>query len=108
MTNTTNLAIPLVAQNQAQKEVTVNEALSVIDAILNCGAIDNGLATPPVSPAEGDLYIVGASATGGWLGQDDNIAYYNTTWKFIIPNEGMTIWVHDEDMQYSWDGAAWH
>lgn len=107
MTNTTNLNISLVAQNQAQKEVTVNEALCVIDAILNRGAADRGLNTPPESPSAGDLYIVGASPTGVWTGHANHIAYYNTTWKFITPNEGMTIWVSDENMQYSWDGSVW-
>ena len=42
MANTTNLVIPLVASNQAQKEVTVNTAIATIDAILNTGAIDRG------------------------------------------------------------------
>lgn len=107
MTNTTNLNISLVAQNQAQKEITVNEALSVIDAVLNRGAIHNGTNTPPGSPASGDLYIIGNSPTGSWVSRANHIAYYNTTWKFITPNEGMTIWVNDEDMQYSWDGSAW-
>jgi len=35
------------------------------------------------------------------------LGYYNSTWKFITPNEGMTIWLNDEDCQYSWDGSAW-
>jgi len=69
MGNTTNLSISLVAQNQAQKEVTVNEALSIIDAVLNRGAVHNGTNTPPVSPAEGDLYIIGGSPTGAWSGK---------------------------------------
>lgn len=107
MTNTCNLNIPLVAQNQAQKEVTVNEALCVIDAILNRGAIHKGANTPPASQASGDLYIIGTVPTGAWNGRANNIAYYNTIWKFITPNEGMTIWVNDEDLQYSWDGAGW-
>lgn len=107
MTNTTNLNIPLVAQNQSQKEITVNEALCVLDAILNRGVVYKGTNTPPASPIAGELYIIGHAPTGAWLGRTNNISYYNTTWKFISPNEGMTIWVNDEDLQYSWDGAGW-
>jgi len=107
MTTTNNLNISLVAQNQSQKEVTVNEAISVIDAILNRGAVHLGTNTPPGSPNAGDLYIVGSSPTGGWSGKANNIAYYNTTWKFIAPNEGFTIWVNDENISYTWDGSAW-
>jgi hypothetical protein len=107
MANTTNLNIPLVASNQAQKEVTVNAAISALDAILNCGAIDRALNTPPGSPTAGDLYIIGGSPSGAWASNANDIAYYLTAWNFINPNEGMTIWVNDENMQYTWDGAAW-
>ncbi len=107
MATTNNLSISLVAQSQAQKEVTVNTAISVIDAVLNTGVIDRETATPPASPAEGDIYIVGASATGDWAGHDDELAYYNSGWKFISPNEGMTIWVNDEDKHYTYDGSGW-
>lgn len=107
MANTTNLVIPLVASNQAQKEVTVNTAIATIDAILNTGAIDRGLNTPPSSPADADLYIVGSSPTGVWTTQANKIAYYQTSWKFITPNEGMTLWVMDEDKNYTYNGTAW-
>ncbi len=107
MTNTTNLNIALIAQNQAQKEITANEAISIIDAILNRGAIHRGTNTPPGSPIAGDLYIIGASPTGIWASKANNITYYNTTWKFISPNEGMKIWVNDEDTIYIWNGLSW-
>jgi hypothetical protein len=104
---TTNLNIPLIAANQAQKEVTANEAFSTIDAILNRGAVSRGVNSVPASPYAGDLYIIGNVPTGSWAGQGNKLTYYNTTWKFINPNEGITIWVNDEDVAYSWDGAAW-
>lgn len=107
MANTTNLVIPLVASNQAQKEVTVNAAIATIDVILNTGAIDRGLNTPPVSPLDADLYIVGSSPTGVWATHANKIAYYQTSWKFITPNEGMTLWVKDEDKNYTYNGSAW-
>ena len=34
MTTTTNLGIPLIEQSQAQKEVTINQALNVFDAMI--------------------------------------------------------------------------
>lgn len=107
MTTTAHLNIALVEQNQSQKEVTVNEALVVMDAILNTGVIDKDLATPPGSPTAGDVYIVAASGTGDWSGNDGKIAYYNQLWKFITPREGMVFWVNDENRLYSYDGAAW-
>lgn len=108
MTTTTNLGLTLVEQAQAQKEVTVNEALVRIDALLNRGALDKDLATPPGSPASGDLYIVAASPTGDWSGHAGEIAYYEQIWRFVTPNEGLTLWVSDEDELYSYDGSAWN
>ncbi|MDB2415359.1 DUF2793 domain-containing protein [Rickettsiales bacterium] len=108
MTITTNMAITLVAQNQSQKEVTVNEAITKIDAILNVGAVSQGDNTPPGSPAEGDVYILGSSPTGAWATHSKKIAYYqSSTWKFIAANEGMSLWVNDEDLLYKFDGTNW-
>lgn len=107
MATTDHLGITLVEQSQSQKEVTVNTALVMLDAMLNAGIIDKDLAAPPGSPANGALYIVASGATGAWAGKDNQIAWYNLTWKFIVPAEGLTFWVRDEDKLYSWNGTAW-
>lgn len=108
MTNSNNLSFAFIAQNQSQKEVTANEALSVIDAILNRGAVSIGDTTPPMTPSEGDLYILGASATGDWSSHDKEVAYYfNSSWNFISPNEGISLWVNDEDKFYAYNGTNW-
>ena len=107
MPNSNNLGFAYVEQAQAQKEVTVNEALERIDGVLNRGVIDKDLTTAPGSPAEGDLYIVAASATGDWAGQSGNLALYHQGWQFIAPKEGSLFWVNDENKLYVYDGAAW-
>lgn len=107
MTTTSHISLTLVEQSQAQKEVTVNTAFARIDAMLNTGAISRSTSTPPGSPAAGDVYIVGASPTGAWAGQAGNITFYDQTWKFISPREGMPLWVNDEDVLYIYDGAIW-
>lgn len=108
MTTTPHLNISLVEQSQSQKEVTVNAAIAAIDALMNTGAKDKDLATPPGSSAEGDVYIVAASSTGAWSGQAGKVAYYlNGAWAFLTPHEGLTLWVNDEDTHYSYDGSAW-
>lgn len=107
MTTTTNLSLTLVEQAQAQKEVTVNAALVRLDALMNRGAQDKDLATPPGSPSAGDLYIVGNSATDDWAGKEGQIAYYEQLWRFIVPNAGMRIFVADEGTLYAYDGTNW-
>lgn len=108
MATSNNLGFTLIEQAQSQKEVTANAALTRIDAILNRGASDKDLTTPPVSPSAGDLYIVAASATGDWASQDGKITYYlDAAWQFITPLEGMTIWVNDENRRYVYSNSAW-
>jgi len=107
MTTTNHLGITLVQQSQSQKEVTVNTAFTRMDAFLNNGAKSRSTATPPGSPAGGDVYIVAASPTGAWAGQAGKLAYFDQTWQFIAPNEGMTLWVDDEDLVYSYNGSLW-
>lgn len=102
-----NIGFTFIEQSQSQKEVTANAALAAIDALMNTGAIDKDLATPPTSPANGDVYIVAASPTGAWAGKAGQIAYYNSGWKFIVPKEGVTLWVKDEDVYYIYSGSAW-
>ncbi len=107
MTTTSHLAITLVEQAQSQKELTLNQALVRIDALLNTGAKSRTIATPPVSPILGDVYIIASSPTGDWVGQAGKITYYDSIWRIITPNEGMTLWVNDENLIYSYDGTSW-
>ncbi len=107
MAQTQHLGITLIEQSQSQKEVTANEAFNRLDALLNTGAIDKDVATPPGSPAEGDVYIVASGATDDWATHENDIAYYSQIWRFITPREGLIIWVNDEDALYRYDGSAW-
>lgn len=108
MATTNNLAITKLEASQAQKDITVNEALITIDALLNTGVIDRDLTAPPGTPAEGDIYIVAAAASGDWLAKEHHIAHYdNGAWRFIAPNEGLTMWLKDENTLITYNGSTW-
>src|SRR3546814_15984185 len=66
---TPRFALPLLAVAQAQKEVTHNEALTLLDALVHAAIEAGPLATPPASPAVGPCWIVDADATGAWTGE---------------------------------------
>lgn len=101
MADTNRLALPLLAASQAQKHVTVNEALKLLDAIIQAGVIDKDLTAPPGSPAEGDIHIVGASATGAWAGKANDLAIYQDgAWVFVTPLNGFIAFVADENTLY--------
>lgn len=120
MATSADLGIPYISGTQDQPEVTHNTALNVIQALLN-GAIDQGTNTPPGSPSEGDIYILGAAPTGVWTGRANCVAIYmGTSWEFVpgddgsgtpitmgARQEGLRIYVRDEDNVYVWNGSSW-
>jgi hypothetical protein len=63
MTETANLGMPFIEGSQAQKHVTHNEALRILDAAVQIGVLDTALTAPPSSSAEGARYIVATGAT---------------------------------------------
>ncbi|MEN8919412.1 MAG: DUF2793 domain-containing protein, partial [Octadecabacter sp.] len=70
------LSMPYIQPAQAQKHVTHNEALFLLDAVVQLAVEDVTLTTPPSGPAPNARYIVGASATGDWAGHDNKVALY--------------------------------
>jgi hypothetical protein len=58
MSETIHLALPYIAASQAQKHVTHNEALRMLDALVMLSVKDRDLSAPPGSPEEGDRYLV--------------------------------------------------
>ena len=57
---TARFDLPLLFAGQAQKEGTVNEVAARIDALLH-GAIEGELAAPPISPSDGQAWLVSAA-----------------------------------------------
>jgi hypothetical protein len=105
---TPNLALPYIAQGQAQKEVAHNEALNLLDAIVQLAVLDRDLAAPPSSPAQGARYLVAASPTGAWAGHASQIAVFlDGAWAFLVPRTGWLAYVVDEGALLAWTGSAW-
>lgn len=108
MSSTPNTSLPYLIAGQAQAEVTVNDALNIIDAFLGQGALDKDLSDPSgLTPSNGDVYIVGGSAVGDWATHDGKVAIYYDGWTFLSPQEGWRLWLRDEDRPYTYDGSAW-
>lgn len=86
MTTTPNLDLPYLQANQAQKHVTLNEALRRLDALVQIAVASRSLAAPPETPLEGQRYIPAAGASGAWLGHEGEIAaFQDGAWAFFAP-----------------------
>ena len=105
---TPNLALPELVASQAQKEVTHNEALAIIDALLGGRVVNRTTTADPANPTAGDVYIVAATATGLFTGHENHLAhYYGGYWRFYTPKEGWTVRVKDEDIFVTFTGSVW-
>ena len=84
MSNSPRIGLPYLDAAQAQKHVTMNEALARLD-IFAAGRVETmALASPSASPAEGEGHIVPAAASGAWAGHDGTVAaFLNGGWEFI-------------------------
>lgn len=108
MTDTPRLALPVIEAAQAQKHVTHNEALVLLDALTQLAVESRTLTAPPGSPADGACYIPAAGATGAWSGWDGQIALYSGGgWLKIVPVSGLKAWVKGERLTVTFEDGIW-
>ncbi|MCZ8314950.1 DUF2793 domain-containing protein [Phreatobacter sp.] len=104
---TPRLSLPLLAAAQAQKHVTHNEALVLLDRLVHLVAADLRDA-PPVAPADGAAYLVGPAATGAFAGHAGALATFTDgAWRFDAPAPGWLCWLEAEAASVIYDGTAW-
>jgi len=104
---TSRLALPLLAPAQAQKHVTHNEALVLLDALVQLSVIERR-AAPPATLVEGARFIVGTSPTGAFSGHLHALAVVQDgAWLFIPPVEGWIAWVAAEQAAFVFRSGAW-
>lgn len=108
MTGTPHLGLPLLAAAQAQKHVTHNEALALIDALAQIALAASDIDDPPVDPAPGMRVLVGEAPTGAFAGQAGRIALFDAgAWRFLAPQPGWLAWIVTEAALVVFDGADW-
>ncbi len=108
MTDTSQLHLPLLQPAQAQKHVTVNEALVRLDGLVQLVMQSRSIATPPANAPDGTVYMLPSGAVNGWAGQDGKLAIAsNGGWVFLAPQAGWRGYVADEALRVFHDGAVW-
>lgn len=108
MENTANLALPYILPSQAQKHVTHNEALVLLDAIIQLAVVSRAVAAPPDDAPDGKRYIVPPAASGDWAGWQDAVALrLDGGWHRVDPQTGWFAWIGEEGSFVVWDGEMW-
>lgn len=108
MTNSPNLGLPFISASQTQKHVTHNEAIAMLDTLVQLAVESANVATPPESDVEGTRYIVPEGATDTWAGHASRIAQKEIGgWRFVAPSPGSRAWIKDDAALAVFDGAGW-
>lgn len=102
------LGLPFIMQSQAQKHVTHNEALQILDTLVQLSVESFNALAPPLDPAEGTAYALGTGTTGLWAGQDGMLAVQQSgAWAFFSPRPGWRAWNAQTGELRIWNGSTW-
>jgi hypothetical protein len=106
---TARFALPFLMPGQAQKELFHNEALAVLDSVIDASVEGPPQVSPPASPVEGQCWIVASAATDAWSGKDLSLAAWTSGgWRFVVPPAGMGVWNKADALILRFDGAGWN
>lgn len=107
---TPRLGLPYLAAGQAQKHVTLNEALSRLDGLVQPAVASRTLAVQPASPADGALYVLPADASGpDWAGRSAGtlMRFEAGAWEALPVQPGFLAWIADEEVLAVRTDAGW-
>lgn len=105
---TARMALPLLMPAQAQKHVTVNEAMLRLDGQVDLVLQSISRSTPPEAVVEGLCWGVPVGATNAWQAQGGKIAIgANGGWIFVTPQFGRRALVADRGLAAIHDGSRW-
>lgn len=105
---TERLALPLLATAQAQKEMTHNEALVLLDALVQPTVVSVAPVAVPTTPIAGQAWVVGTAPTGPWAGHAGDLAIFTAGgWRFVAAREGMQVWSIADSVSFRRAGLNW-
>lgn len=108
MGDTKQFGLPLLSGSQAQKHVTVNEALARLDAVAQLRLESRIETVPPTEAEDGAAFAVPTGAVNAWNGHEGSLAVFaNGGWVYLAPIAGWRAWVADEGRFLVFDGYKW-
>jgi len=104
------LALPYLAAGQMQKHVTLNEALTRLDAIVQTVVVSRTTTAQPAAPEDGALWILPAGATGAdWSTRPEGalMRAEGGGWTVVPAGEGLIALVADAEEIVVRQGGSW-
>jgi hypothetical protein len=80
----------------------------VLDVLVG-GAVEGPpQVAPPASPVVGTSYLVGDAPSGAWVGKQQSVAAYSSGgWRFVVPVEGLTVYMRASDTWAAYRNGTW-
>lgn len=104
------LGLPYLAAGQMQKHVTLNEALTRLDVLVQTTVASRTTAVQPATPEDGLLHILPVGAAGpAWSAFTAGKLVRAETggWVSVETTDGQLAWVEDEAAFVVRDGGGW-
>ncbi|MDI7774985.1 DUF2793 domain-containing protein [Asticcacaulis sp. EMRT-3] len=110
MSDTTpRLNLPLIGDH-AQKQLVMNAALMRLESLVQARVISRSVAAEPVTPADGDSYLLPASPTGAvWstLAAGTFVRAEGGTWEMVDMPLGTVVLIGDENRLVLRTAVGW-
>ncbi len=105
--NSLHLSLPYIQGGQAQKHVTHNEAIRILDSVAQISVLSKTDA-PTGTESDGNRHIVSATPNGDFADHAGEIATFeNGGWSFLIPRVGWIAYDASSGGLVSFDGSGW-
>jgi hypothetical protein len=104
------LALPYLAAGQMQKHVTLNEALTRLDALVQTVVVSRTTTAQPGAPADGGLWILPSGATGAdWSTRPEGALMRAEAggWTVVPAGDGLIALVADAEEVVVRHGGSW-
>ena len=104
------LNLPYLAAGQMQKHVTLNEALTRLDALVQTVVASRTTTAQPAARPDGVLHLLPAGATGSaWAGRPEGtlMRAEGGGWTAVPAPDGLVVLVEDAAEMLIRDGGAW-
>lgn len=105
-----NLGLMVNAATGEIHDVALRGFLRGVDGLVQPNVKGYLTNTPPGSPSDGDVYIIGAAPTGAWAGKAGKVARWSANdgvWDFYTPKNGWMFQSNSAREVYRYTGGAW-